>query len=662
VTLHTDIPTRADIERLLTRRTPWCVSIYLPTSSIPQEAQADRIELRNLVSAAVAQLEAAGAERRAVNEIREPLDELAEDDEFWAEQARSLAVFATPASVRTYRLPNRLESAVEVADRFYVKPLLRAVTFPQAAFVLALAAGAVRLVEVTPDGPPFTVDVPGLPSDAASAAGKASIADRAPARRLQGSEGQKVRLRQYARKVDQALRGVLTGLELPLILAATEPLASIYRSVSSYPHLVDTTLRGNPEERTDQQLADEARAVLDAMYAREAADIRDRFALLASQGRASADVATVARAATQGAVDTLLVDIDEKLPGYVDEDTGAVTFADDDAASYGVVDEVARRVLLAGGRVLALRRPDVPGGGALAAILRYALVLMLAVCVALPATGCGSSSSATSESTPAATATTATTTTTTTPTTESKQEPDIEGADIARLPPVARATAPTHPTSQGGTGGNAFLTAVFDDQQAMWKREFEAAGIDYTPARLTIFRDAVNTACGPQSAQVGPFYCGADHGVYLDTRFFDALSRQVGVRLGDFAQAYVVGHEMGHHVQLLLGISRRVAAANHQDPAGSNARSVRVELQADCLAGIWKHSSYQRGEITDQAIEEALRAAAVVGDDFQQRSANSTIRPENWTHGSSAQRQHWLIVGFDQGRPAACDTFAQPSP
>jgi predicted metalloprotease len=655
VTLHTDIPTRADIERLLTARTPWCVSIYLPTSSIPQETQADRIELKNLVSAAAEQLEAAGAERRAVSEIREPLEELAEDDEFWSEQARSLAVFATPASVRTYRLPNRLESEVEVADRFYVKPLLRAVTFPQAAFVLALAAGAVRLVEVTRDGPPFTVDVPGLPSDAASAAGKASIADRAPVRRLQGSEGQKVRLRQYARKVDQAMRGVLTGFELPLILAATEPLASIYRSVSSYPHLVDTTLRGNPEERTDRELADEARAVLDDVYARETAALRDRFALLASQGRASADVATVARAATQGAVETVLVDIDEKLPGHVDEESGAVTFAGDDAVSYGVVDEVARRVLLAGGRVLALRAPDVPGGGALAAILRYALVAVLALCVALPASGCGSSGdTATSASAPAATAT---------PTTaQSGQEPDIEGADLARLPPVAQATASTHPTSPDGTGGNAFLAAVFEDQQAMWKREFEAAGIDYTPARLTIFRDAVNTACGPQSAKVGPFYCGADHGVYLDTRFFDALSRQVGVRLGDFAQAYVVGHEMGHHVQLLLGISRRVAAANHQDPAGSNARSVRVELQADCLAGIWKHSSYQRGEITDQAIEEALRAAAVVGDDFQQRSATGTVRPEDWTHGSSAQRQHWLTVGFEQGRPAACDTFAQTSP
>jgi hypothetical protein len=239
--------------------------------------------------------------------------------------------------------------------------------------VLALAAGSVRLVEVMRDGPPFTVQVADLPPDAASAAGKASIADRSPVARLQGSEGQKVRLRQFARKVDQALRGVLSGLEPPLILAATEPLASIYRSVNNYPHLVEPGLQGSPDGASDDELAAGARAVLDEVYAGELSAIRDRFELSFSDDRASTDVVTVARAATYGAVDTLLVDIDEKLPGTVDEESGAVTLADDDAASYGVVDEIARRVLLSGGRVLAMRRPDVRGGGPIAAILRYAL-------------------------------------------------------------------------------------------------------------------------------------------------------------------------------------------------------------------------------------------------------------------------------------------------
>jgi hypothetical protein len=372
LTLHTDIPTRSEVERLLVTRDPCCVSAYLPTSPITQDAQADRIELKNLVAEATGQMEAAAADRGAVADVRESLDALVEDDDFWAEQARSLAVFASPASLRTFRLPSRLSSVVEVADRFYVKPLLRAVTFPQAAFVLALAAGSVRLVEVSREGPPFTVDVPDLPADAASAAGKASLADRSPSARLQGSEGQKVRLRQFARKVDQALRGVLTGLELPLILAATEPLESIYRSLNSYPHLVEHGIPGNPDRASDADLAAAARTVLDEVYAAELSAIRDVFDVRFSHGRASTDVATVARTATYGAVDTLLVDIDEKLPGQVDEDSGAVTFAEDDAVSYGVVDELARRVLLTGGRVLAVRGDEVPGGGPVAAILRYA--------------------------------------------------------------------------------------------------------------------------------------------------------------------------------------------------------------------------------------------------------------------------------------------------
>jgi predicted metalloprotease len=236
-------------------------------------------------------------------------------------------------------------------------------------------------------------------------------------------------------------------------------------------------------------------------------------------------------------------------------------------------------------------------------------------------------------------------------------EPAAE-ATLEQLPEVPEATASRPPpSSQDAAGESAFLTAVFDDAQAMWEREFDAAGLRYVPAQLTVFRDAVQTACGAKSASVGPFYCPADRGVYLDTRFFDALSRSVGVRLGDLAQAYVVAHEVAHHVQMLLGILQRVRMADLQDPGGENARSVRVELQADCLAGVWKHSRYQRGQLTPADFEEALRAAAVVGDDFQQQRATGTITPEDWTHGSSRQRQHWLTTGFDEGKPAACDTF-----
>jgi predicted metalloprotease len=271
---------------------------------------------------------------------------------------------------------------------------------------------------------------------------------------------------------------------------------------------------------------------------------------------------------------------------------------------------------------------------------------LVLVGAALAVAGCGSSSDQ-AESTPSPT-TTSTVTATATP----------DEAVLERMPEVPEATASTAPpASTGGAGESAFLTGVFDDAQAMWRKEFEAAGAPYAPARITIFRDQVHTACGTQGASVGPFYCPADSGVYLDIRFFDSLSRKVGVRIGDIAQAYVVAHEVAHHVQTLLGTLQRVAAEDQEDPAGENARSVRVELQADCFAGVWKHSRYERGKLTADDFEEALRAAAVVGSDFQQQLAGAAIRPEDWTHGSSRQRQQWLTTGFEQGTPSACDTF-----
>jgi Bacterial archaeo-eukaryotic release factor family 11 len=369
--MHTDIPTRADLEQLLAARDAACVSIYLPTS--PEERGGrDRIEFKNLSAQALEQLEAVSLQRGELDELRDALDDLLDDEEFWARQAHSLAVFATPSGARTFQVANRLSPLVEVSDRFHVKPLLRSATFPQAAFVLALSQNGARLVEVSPDEPPAEVRVAAMPRDAASAVGKSSIADRSADRRIQGSEGQKIRLRQYARRVEQALRPVLAGLELPLILAATEPLESIFRSVSTYPHLARPAIAGNPDEMTDGELAEASRRVLDELYADELADFRAQYEQRAPQGRASDDLAAIARAATFGAVDTAFVDIDTTVPGFVDDADGALTLEDtDDAVNYGVVDEIARRVMLARGRVLAVRRDDIPGGGTAAAILRY---------------------------------------------------------------------------------------------------------------------------------------------------------------------------------------------------------------------------------------------------------------------------------------------------
>ena len=369
--LHTDIPTRSEIERLLSARDSSCVSIYLPTSPVTQEAQGERIAFKNLVASALDRLREGGTPKDDVAAIEESLDDLHDDDDFWARQANTLAVFATPAGVRTFRLPNRLVELVKVSDRFHVKPLLRAVSFPQAAFVLALAQGSVRLVEVAADVAAHDVRVPDMPQDVASAVWMDPVTDRFARGRLQGSEGQKVRMRQYARQVDHALRLVLAGRDLPLILAATEPLDAIFRSVNSYPHLAKVGIAGNPEEVSDGDLATAARGVLDQLYAAELAALREVFETRTSQGRGAIELSDVGRAATYGAIDTVLVDIDVDLPGVVDEESGAVTLGGDAATEYGVIDEIARRVLLSGGRVVAVRADDIPGGGPAVAILRY---------------------------------------------------------------------------------------------------------------------------------------------------------------------------------------------------------------------------------------------------------------------------------------------------
>jgi hypothetical protein len=372
VALKTDIPTRAELEQLLAGRDSACVSIYLQTSPITQESDQARIELKNLTSEAIRELEEAGHPKHETSAITELLQGLDGDEFFWAQQSNSLAVFATHQGLKTFRLPNRLTPMVEVSDRFHVKPLLRAVTFPQAAFVLALSQNSVRLLEVSPDVPPTAVDVPDLPTDAASSVGKASIRDRSPHGRLQGAEGHKLRLRQYARRVDEALRPILSGRRQPLILAATEPLESIFASTCSYPQLAEPVIRGNPDDVSDGDLADASRPILDQIYAEELVALRARYEQWTAQGRATDDLSSIGRAATLGAVEVAFLDIDETIPGSIDPDTGEVTLdEEDDAVNYGVVDEIARRVLLTRGRALAFRSDDVPGAGAVAALLRY---------------------------------------------------------------------------------------------------------------------------------------------------------------------------------------------------------------------------------------------------------------------------------------------------
>ncbi len=372
--LHVDLPTLDELRALTKVRADACVSVYLPTSPVTQEADAARILYGNLVKEALGQFETAGLDKRRAAALAEQLEEVAEDDDLWETLARSLAVFATPDRLRVFRLANRLGETAQAADRFHLKPLMRAITFPQSALVLALAEGGVSLIEIHAEDEPDPVRVPDMPKDAASAVGKASINDRSPSGRIAGSEGKKVRLRQYARAVDAALRPVLKGAGEPLILAANEPLATIFREVCGYSGLLAEGFSGEMERMTPAAMAEAARPVLDAAYRADVAALRDLYEQRAVDGRATADIAQAARAATFGAVEALLVDIDDVVPGTVDDETGAVTFASDESAvSYGVVDEIAARALANGARVLGVRREDLPADAPLAAILRYAI-------------------------------------------------------------------------------------------------------------------------------------------------------------------------------------------------------------------------------------------------------------------------------------------------
>ncbi len=197
-----------------------------------------------------------------------------------------------------------------------------------------------------------------------------------------------------------------------------------------------------------------------------------------------------------------------------------------------------------------------------------------------------------------------------------------------------------------------FVSFVLDDLQSTWSELMPG----YRDAKLVLFRDATRSACGVGQREMGPFYCPADQKVYVDLGFYDELRARFGAP-GDFAQAYVLAHEVGHHVQALSGIERQVRAEQRSRPGSENELSVKMELQADCLAGVWGHQAGQRGVLEPGDIEEGLRAAAAIGDDRIQKMSGQGVHPESFTHGSSAQRKQWLERGLASGNPDDCNTF-----
>jgi uncharacterized protein len=215
---------------------------------------------------------------------------------------------------------------------------------------------------------------------------------------------------------------------------------------------------------------------------------------------------------------------------------------------------------------------------------------------------------------------------------------------------------PQSPTAQDPQ--KDFVAAILGDTEDVWGEVFRSMGSRYDPPKLVLFRGSVQSSCGLASAAVGPFYCSADRRVFLDTSFFNDLSRRFGAP-GDFARSYVIAHEIGHHVQNLTGVMARFEQqAQRTDERTRNALSVRLELQADCYAGVWGHSAKQRGVLDTSDIESGMRAAAAVGDDRVQRQSQGYVAPESFTHGSAQQRVRWFRIGLETGDIRRCNTFS----
>ncbi|MFM9862416.1 MAG: neutral zinc metallopeptidase [Micropepsaceae bacterium] len=226
-------------------------------------------------------------------------------------------------------------------------------------------------------------------------------------------------------------------------------------------------------------------------------------------------------------------------------------------------------------------------------------------------------------------------------------------------------TAPGQPYQESGEEAkrSAFIKVVLADTEDVWTAIFKNSGKAYQEPTLVLFSGVVQSACGAAQSASGPFYCPRDQKVYLDLSFYDEMASKLGAQ-GDFAFAYVVAHEVGHHIQTLLGTSQKVMAARQQaSEAEGNALSVKLELQADCLAGVWAHHTEKQKQVLEQGdIEEAMNAAAAVGDDRLQKAAQGYVVPESFTHGSAAQRAQWFRTGLQGGDPNQCNTFGAGNP
>lgn len=363
--------TYQDIVELAGERSEASVSIILRTTPFAAERERIELEYKDALRQAEHQLEAAGVDVRHRRAVRAALDSVT-DDEFWMNLSESLVLFANPDGAREFRVKNHLVNRTSVGDRFDVGPLLRSVAFSHAGYVVAVSEGGAVLAELSPDEGVQEVPLD-LPDDLHTVLEYTSGNGQKDRPRAQGSTGEKIELRKYCRIIQDAVIAAIGDHTEPLIVAAPAELQPSYREANTYTNLLTEGIEENPAALSLADLETKGRAVLDDHYADILRAWREDFGTKSNHARASSDLATVARAATEGAVEGLLFDLDDAQEGAID-DSGALSLAKNPSATTNsVVDEIALRVLRSGGTVWAVRRPDLPGDSPVAAILRYPL-------------------------------------------------------------------------------------------------------------------------------------------------------------------------------------------------------------------------------------------------------------------------------------------------
>jgi hypothetical protein len=371
--IYTDIPSPREFERLTEIRAEQCVSIYLPTHAVTSEAAEDRIAYKNLVKESATQMRDGEVDKRTAAAIVEELESLSDDDDLWQHLSDTLAVFATPDSLRTFRLHVPLHQQAQVSDRFHLKPLLAAMSASSGYYILALALGSVKLIEVTANKA-LVVKVANLPKDISHAVKRNLPKDPAPAGRIQGGEGDKVLLRQYCRIIDRAIRPVINRRGQPLVLACVDHVGHVFEGISAYPHIGGEFISGNPEHMSPDQLRAAADPIVAQLMSAPVQEANERFLQLQGTGKASADIEVLGPAAISGLIDTLIVQLGAPVYGTMDSATGTIKAADGPSAdSYDVLDKIASMTIKFGGTVFAVEQDDMPVDTPAAGVLRYAI-------------------------------------------------------------------------------------------------------------------------------------------------------------------------------------------------------------------------------------------------------------------------------------------------